>query len=211
MRYDFYGITSLAYMSLVSTGVVELPIKISDIKFDDILINSFQHYSKLTGIPVDELTDGREFDDGIYSRKLRAGVKLILYNKEKIDSRTKHTLWHEVGHDKCKHIRHAEREEKEAHFFATQANAPNAIIKLLRARGYTISKEFIIRCFDISEESANKKMKYLRSYPDIHKNECDDIVLLQFQDFLNSKYPPIARVQADNYFDKMEEQRANWY
>lgn len=81
----------------------------------------------------------------------------------------KHTLWHEIGHIKCGHKKHSEREEIEAHFFAAQANAPNILIKAISQRGYSINVPFLVECFGLSKEAAEKKWN-------IYKNTVSIIV-----------------------------------
>ena len=123
----------------------------------------------------------------------------------------KHSLWHEIGHIKCNHQTHGEREEIEAHFFAAQANAPNILIKAIAQRGYTVDVPFLMDCFGISEEAANKKKSYLSRYSFDHKNEFDDVVHLQFESYINTKYPPKSVHFYDDYYDQLEKEREKWY
>ena len=123
----------------------------------------------------------------------------------------KHTLWHEIGHIKCGHKKHSEREEIEAHFFAAQANAPNILIKAISQRGYSINVPFFVECFGLSKEAAEKKMEYLQKYSFNHCNEYDDLVQLQFAQYLNQKYPPKTNHYYDDYFEDMEKERQGWY
>ena len=135
----------------------------------------------------------------------------ILYNKEKYGPRMKHTLWHEIGHIKCGHKKHSEQEEIEAHFFAAQANAPNILIKAISQRGYSINVSFLVECFGLSKEAAEKKMEYLQKYSFNHSNEYDDLVQLQFAQYLNQKYPTKTNHYYDDYFEDMEKERQGWY
>lgn len=96
-------------------------------------------------------------------------------------------------------------------FFAAQANAPNILIKAISDRGYTIDVPFLIECFGLSEEAALKKMKYLQKYSFNHSNEYDDLVQVQFAQYLNQKYPPKTSNYYDDYFDDMEKEREGWY
>ena len=132
------------------------------IKCKGVMISSYQNYAKKTGLSMDEITLGHELEDAFLLKGLRPGLTLILYNKEKYGPRMKHTLWHEIGHVKCDHKKHSEKEEIEAHFFAAQANAPNVLIKTIAKRGYKIDVRFLMECFGLSEEAAQKKMGYLK-------------------------------------------------
>ena len=210
MHYDWAGITSLAYLTLLELDLHEFPIPVKKIKCKDVLIRSYQKYALKTGLSIEEVTCGYELDDAFLLKGLRPDLTLILYNEEKYDSRTKHTLWHEVGHIKCNHQRHDDRAEIEAHFFAGQANAPNVIIREIAKRGYSIDIPFLIDCFGLSEESAMKKLDYFKRYHFDHTNENDDIVLVQFSNFINFKYPPKTQHFYDQYYDDLEKEREKW-
>lgn len=211
MTCNWRGITSLAYLTLLELNFHEFPIPANKIKCKGVKISSYQKYSKLTGLPIEEITLGHELDDAFLLKGLRPNLTLILYDKEKYSARLKHTLLHEIGHIKCNHQRHSSQEEIEAHFFAAQANAPNVLIKELANRGYTITVPFLMECFGLSEEAAHKKITYLNKYGFEHSNEYDDIILTQFSNYINAKYPPKTSHFYDNYYDDMEKERESWY
>ncbi len=211
MRCDWPNITSLAYLTLLELDLNEFPIPYNKIKCKDVIIISYQKYSKKTGCSIDDITLGHELDDAFLLAGLRPGLKMILYDKEKYGARLKHTLLHEIGHIKCNHKNHGEQQEIEAHFFAAQANAPNVIIKAISQRGYAITINFLMECFGLSEEAAKKKKEYLNKYTFEHCNEYDDVVLMQFSDYINEKYPPKNTNFFDDYYEDMEKQREKWY
>ena len=210
MKPDWKNITSLAYETLVRLRLQSFPIPAKKIKCDGVMITSYQKYSEKTGIPIEHITLGYELDDAFLLKELRPGLQLILYNKEKYNNRVKHTLWHEIGHIKCGHRQHGEIEEVEAHFFASQANAPSAVIKEIARRGYRIDVDFLVQCFELSKEAAQKKMNYLSKYGFEHINKYDEILQMQFSNFINSKYPVKARKIYNDYYDEMEEERKGW-
>ncbi len=211
MQYDWSGITSLAYLTLLELDLHEFPIPENKIKCKGVKISSYQKYAAKTGLSIEEITLGHEFDDAFLLKGLRPDLTLILYDKEKYGARLKHTLWHEVGHIKCNHQKHSEKEEIEAHFFAAQANAPNILIKTIANRGYRIDIPFLMECFGFSEEAARKKKDYLSRYRFDHTNEYDDVVLMQFSDYINAKYPPKTKHFYDDYYDELEKEREKWY
>ena len=211
MYCDWNQITSLAYLTILELNIAKFPIPAQKVKCKGVKISSYQKYSEITGVPISKITLGHESDDAFLLSGLRPNLTLILYDKEKYGPRMKHTLWHEIGHIKCGHKKHGEQEEIEAHFFAAQANAPNVIIKALAQRGYSINAKLLMDCFGISQEAADKKMFYLRKYSFEHKNEYDDLMLLQFSNFLNSEYPPNNRHFFDDYFEEMENNRQDWF
>lgn len=210
MKYDWPKITSLAYLTLLELDLHEFPIPANKIKCKNVMIISYQKYAAKTGLSIEEITLGHEFDDAFLLKGLRPELTLILYDKEKYGARLKHTLWHEVGHIKCGHQQHSEKEEIEAHFFAAQANAPNVLIKMIAQRGYTISIPFLMECFGLSEEAAQKKKDYISKYSFDHVNEYDDVVLLQFTKYIDTNYPPKTPHFYDDYYDDMEREREKW-
>lgn len=210
MQSNWSGITTLSYLTLIELNLNEFPIPASKIKCKDVKISSYQKYAEKTGISIEEITLGHEFEDAFLLKGLRPGLTLILYDKEKYGARMKHTLWHEVGHIKCDHQKHSEQEEIEAHFFAAQANAPNILIKTIAQRGYNIDIPFLMDCFGLSEESARKKKSYLSKYHFDHTNEYDDVILMQFSNYINAKYPPKTTHFYDDYYDDLEKERDKW-
>ena len=211
MNFEWAKITSLAYLTLLELDIHEFPIPAKKIKCKDVIISSYQKYAKITGLPIEKITLGHELEDAFLLKGLRPDVTLILYNKEKYGPRMKHTLLHEIGHIKCGHKKHSEREEIEAHFFAAQANAPNILIKAISQRGYSINVPFLVECFGLSKEAAEKKMESLQKYSFNHCNEYDDLVQLQFNQYLNQKYPLKTNHCYDDYFENIEKERQGWY
>lgn len=211
MKFDWNQITSLAYQSIIELKVKEFPIPTNKIKCKGVKICSYQKYAEKTCLAIEKITQGNELKDAFLLMGLRKNVVLILYNKNSIDSRMKHTLWHEVGHIKCGHHAHGAQEEIEAHFFASQANAPNALIKEIAKRGYTIDMSLLTRCFGLSQDAAQKKIDYLNRHHFNHINEYDEILLMQFSGFINTKFPQKVARMNDSYYDEMEQERKGWY
>ncbi len=211
MKFEWNHITSLAYQSIIELKVKEFPIPANKIKCKGVKISTYQKYAEKTGLTLEEIMQGNELRDAFLMKELRPGLALILYNKEQIDSRMKHSLWHEIGHIKCGHKRHGDQEEIEANFFASQANAPNALIKEIAKRGHTINTNFLTAHFGLSQESARRKTEYLTKHHYNHANEYDEILQMQFANFINSKFPLNAVKMNDCYYDDMEQERKGWY
>ena len=210
MTYDWKGLTSLAYLTLIERNLQEFPIPANKIKCKGVKVVSYQEYAKKTGLSIEQITLGNELKDAFLLKGLRPNLNLILYDGEKYNARMKHTLWHEIGHIKCDHKKHGEKEEIEAHFFAAQANAPNVIIKAITQRGYSVDINFLKDHFGLSEESAKKKMEYLAKYGFNHENTYDDTLLLQFSEYISTNYPPKTQHFYDDYFDELERERSAW-
>lgn len=84
------------------------------------------------------------------------------------------------------------------------------MIKEIAKRGYNINASFLIQCFGLSQEAAKKKIDYLSKYHFEHSNEYDEIVQMQFQSYIDRKYPTKARKAYNDYYDEMEEERKGW-
>lgn len=210
MQCDWNRITSSAYLSLLELNLNSFPINPKKFKFKGVRIASFQKYSEITGLTVEEITCNRELDDAFVLKGLREGVTLILYNKNKYGSRVKHSLLHEVGHIKLNHKKHGAQEEIEAHFFASQMNAPNVLLREISRRGHRVDALALKQHFELSDESAVKKQDYLKRHSFEHSNDFDDVILSQFSMWLNQKFPLKAKHVDDDYFYEMEREREGW-
>lgn len=211
MNIDWNHITSLAYATLIDCGIHELPVAIKNIKCKGARIYSYQKYARLTGKSIEEITLHNELDDAFLINGLRDGLTLILYNQEVYPPRMAYTLWHEIGHIKCGHKKHGAQEEIQANFFASQAIAPNIVIKSLSQRGYAINTAFLSECFGISNEAAQKKIDYLDRHSFSHSNDYDNLVVQQFKKFIDKKYPYKKKYIDNEYYDELEKERENWY
>jgi len=211
VHIDWVGITSLAYIALLALSLKEFPIPTNKIQCKGVKIISYQKYAKITGASEEDITLGHELEDAFLLKGLRPNLDLIFYDKKRNAARVKHSLWHEIGHIVCDHNKHGDREEIEAHFFASQANAPNIVIKNIAQRGYNIDVNLFTEYFGLSEEAAYKKTSYLSKHGFEHTNDYDDAVLEQFSEYINAKYPVKSKHFYDDYFDNLERERETWY
>ena len=210
MYINWSGITTLAYQTLLQMKITDFPLEIKRIKYPKTKIISYQEYSEITGVPITLISQNGSFEDAFVMRNLRPGRIFIFYNKETYDPRMKHSILHEVGHIVCGHCKHGETEETEAHYFASQVNAPNAIIKAVASRGYKVDLSLLMKVFGMSKESAQKKIDYLKKHPFTHANEYDDLLLCQFQGFIGKEFPFKLCAKYDDYFYTMEDERRKW-
>lgn len=210
MHIDWSGITTQAYQTLLRMDIVEFPLEIKHIKYPNTIITSYQEYSRKTGVPLSLISQNGTFEDAFVVRNLRPNLVLILYNQDTYDPRKKHSILHEVGHVACNHRQHGSIEETEAHYFASQVNAPNAIIRAVALRGHKIEISLLMRVFGLSMESAQKKIDYLQKHPFTHKNEFDDVIVCKFQGFIDKSFPFAPQARFDDYFDDMEAERSKW-
>lgn len=210
LHIDWDGITTLAYKTLIELKICSLPVPSTRVKIDGVIISSFQKYADITGLSLQDVTLGNEVNDALLVSGLREGLKIILYNKNKPDSRIKHSLWHEIGHIKCCHKTHGSQQEIEANFFSSQINAPNAIIREIARRGHKINTRSLMLIFGISDESARKKIDYLGRYSYEHTNLLDESITHQFRNFIDSKFPRNIQSISASYYDELEEERKHW-
>ena len=210
MYIDWSGITTLAYQALLRMNVVEFPLGIKNIKYPNTRISSYQEYSRKTGVPISLISQNGALEDAFVLRSIRPNLDLILYNQDTFDPRKKHSILHEVGHVACGHRQHGSIEETEAHYFASQVNAPNAVIKAIASRGHRIEIPLLMRVFGLSMESAKKKIGYLQKHPFTHSNEFDDVIVYKFQEFIDNLFPSAPKARFDDYFDEMDAERSKW-
>lgn len=184
---DHNVITTKAYEAIMFSGLNTLPIdpfKITSAGKYNILVVSYFDFAKLYGAEFLEVSD-----------KLRDGLALmcgahhfILYDSEAYEPRKRFTLFHEIGHIILGHKKQGKTEENEADFFAGQLIIPNALLNEIKKRGYSFDEKFMTENFNVSQASASNRMQFIRRYG-IHSNEFDDIIVTQFMNFLNAKFP----------------------
>ena len=191
--------------------IIFFPDSAKKIKCNNVKIISYQKASQVLDLSIDEITLNHNLNDAFLVSGLHPEISFIFYNEDSNKSRIKHSLLHEIGHIKCGHKKHGDQEEVEAHFFASQANAPNAIIKAIHDRGYQIDVPLLIKCFGLSRESATKKMGYFGRFGFEHPNDLDLLILRQFSTYIDSNFPFKGRRQEDKYFADLEQERESWY
>ena len=128
---------------------------------DDIIIDTVQHYSAVTATPLSELRcPGLE---GAFTIR-KYGKNIILYDDAVSNEQRKHWgIVHEVGHIYLGHTNDDRIEEIEAHFFAAQLLAPEIVLIELAKLNHRISAAYIHNYFNLSFESAQKRIETLRN------------------------------------------------
>lgn len=126
-----------------------------------IIIDTFQNYSRLTGIPIENLTAREKLNDGYTI--VANNIYIILYDEQILYSeRLNWTLAHEVGHIYLNHSRDGSIEEVEAHWFAAELLAPEIIIRAIARQRNEIGRKLdvfdIQDLFHISYEASMKRV-----------------------------------------------------
>lgn len=208
---NFYEITSMAYLDLFAQQSINcFPINPNMYKHKNIKVLSFQRYCKLANISLCELTADKTFEDGFSIQELRPGLKLLLYNEDVCSPRQNFTFIHEIAHLVLNHKIQGGKEETEANFFASQFLAPNCIIRELKNRSQTINQKLFTDFFGLSNIASEKKMDYLLRFPDIHKNEYDDIIIKKFYPALNELFPINNKYYFFDDLEKKQAERDSW-
>ncbi len=206
----FELITSLAYSDLINDGWDCFPIHTESLiesVEDNIIITSFQNYAKITKIDVNVLTLAEKYPDGLAIDGLRPGIKMILYNEDSYTPRMKYTILHEIGHFKCNHKKHGKAEEVEANFYASQFLMPDIILETIKNRGYNIDAKFLTKHFDVSIESAEKKLATLNKFRHHKSTSQDKLILSQFRKYIEKVFPfKVSKSKANRFWDA-EKQR----
>jgi Zn-dependent peptidase ImmA (M78 family) len=206
-RINYLRIVNIAYEIIINQNCNALPLDPLEFKIDSVIIMSFQDYAAKTGIDINTLTRNGKFVDGYtFSQN---GLNVIFYNKDTYEPRARFTLFHEIGHIVLKHDKQSDKNEAEANFFAAQCIIPNALLKEIINRGYSVTKEMITQTFNVSEQVALNRLNYLKEFPDFHKNEYDDILIALFAEYLNSKFPNKKTYDSCDALDD-EEKRSKW-
>ena len=157
---------------------------------DDIIIDTVQHYSGVTGVPLSSL----QCPDlqGAFTIK-KYGKNIVLYDDDIPNERRKHWgIVHEVGHIYLGHKNDNQKEEIEAHFFAAQLLAPEIVLIELARLNHKISAMYIYDHFNLSYESAQKRIVTLRNRGCWNSGAIDKALLEKYK-------PLIHRSEANLY------------
>ncbi len=149
------------------------------------------------------------------------GRQIIFYDDSKPITHIKYSILHELGHPLNNHdfsVSDKEiygRYEVETNYFAAQLLMPEQVLREFTNRGINITKEFLMRYFEVSETAAKKRIETLAKttgeWRSRQEKEYDDIILYKFATFIDSICPP-----RKNYFDFEDEydrqrERDSWF
>ncbi|MDR0223179.1 MAG: ImmA/IrrE family metallo-endopeptidase [Oscillospiraceae bacterium] len=174
LRRENYG--DAARELLLTQDTASFSPDVSEMRFDGkIYFDTFQNYSKLTGVPLKALLPSPCFRDG-YTVAYN-GVFLILTDARSSykpnahrstnavnpeNKRLNWTLAHEVGHIVLGHRGDGEAEEREANGFAAELLMPEPVISALASglnKGITAVE--ISRLFNVSMKAACSRIAAL--------------------------------------------------
>ncbi len=167
MILDWPHITALAYRELLALPGPCLKLPPDPLLFPPrgISIISAHALSRLTeraGFGPDAVSSALMGCDASVMLDTLTGKATIVYQDGMPAPRRDHSIWHEVGHIRLGHSLSTPQEEIEAHFFASQVRAPDALLAELERRGYCMSIPALCRIFGLSREAARKKFRAAR-------------------------------------------------
>ena len=150
------------------------------------------------------------------------GAYIIFYNQFEAPYRVRYSIIHEFGHYTLGHKLSLDREdplyrvqEVEANCFAAQILMPEQLLRACSMRGITISSDFIMQSFDVSEAAAQKRKSTLAktSYEWRSREESryDDIIIEKYSGVLDRIAPSpnyYTYTFEDDY--EREQERNSW-
>lgn len=149
-----------AYKLLISQPARSLGMKAKDIIIPGkkLVFSTIQDFACTTGTSMSDLTVNGKITLG-YHVNLSDKIYLLLHNSDIISESCENwTNIHEIGHICLGHNKNGDREEVEAHFFAACFLMPDPVIRCLEYNGCCVDKRILTRCFNVSPESAEKKL-----------------------------------------------------
>ena len=152
------------------------------------------------------------------------GLYIIFYNHSEPDTRVRFSILHEYAHYILNHKMNLKEEdplyhiqELEANCFAAQLLMPEQLLRECSKRGKTISIDFIMNSFSVSEKAAKKRQHTLANtyyeWRSRAEKEYDDIILMKYADKLNSIAPKPREFHYYDFESEYEKQRERdtWY
>lgn len=213
---DFKLATNTADIFLLTAGITQFPFSLKKllkkITLYNISICSYSKAKQKYGIDPSKLGS----NDGETVK--RADKYIIFYNDDRLKTRQRWTIAHEIGHIVMKHsFENVDEQlyskmEVEANFFAAQLLIPNQIINIAIERGYIITVDFIIRNFNVSEEAAIKKLETVNKNYKYNYKKDDDSLNILFRGFVDMIAP--NKFAEIDYFDEeydMQSKRDEWW
>lgn len=188
MKPDFSKAYNEATNLLLEQSFDSLYIDVRKFKFSGkkIIIDSVQHYANIVHRPVADFTC-KEISGCCVLKKY--GYNIILYDNSGCCEERKHWgIIHEVGHIYLNHTSDGDIEEIEANFFAAQVVTPESVLRyIVNYKGRLNSTE-IYDNFNVSYESALKRVNTLNKNRSFYGNNANDKALID-------KFKPIIKKQ----------------
>lgn len=162
---DFKRLYVMANEILISTRKIEeFPYSIKSLSTEqaDVQVCSYRKAKEKYKIPIE--------DFGSKSAHLEeyCGAHIIFFNEKEEKYRVRFSIGHELGHMMLGHKMNLTEDdplygiqETEANCFSAQLLMPEQLLRECSRRGYTISIDYIMKSFGVSEEAAKKEKRHL--------------------------------------------------
>ena len=194
---------------LILQESIDFPIDIYNILIPNkkIIFSTYQKYADKVGVTIDEISCNGEFNDAMVIKQ--KDTYLILYNDDlKNKGRVLWSLAHELGHIVLDHKNQGEKEEVEAHTFASQLLLPQCLLKKLFKAGIKITIPYLKNKFGLSEKASMSCLKLVgNKLENEYDAEYDDIILNKCSKFIKKELSGLR----DNCYDEdMDNTRNEW-
>ncbi len=186
MRPDFNRAQDTATALLVQQNLCSLYIDVRDFCLPaNIIIDSVQNFCKCTGQSISDFSAKNL--DGACTIK-RSGKSIILYDDDISYVPRKHWgIVHELGHVYLGHTSDDRNSEIEAHFFAAQIVTPEIVLINIAKRQGHLSLSDLTEHFNVSLESAEKRISCLNRKYSYNYGENDKLLEARFSPILDKE------------------------
>lgn len=179
MKPDFDRAQNAATELLLQQDITSLCVDARNFVLPkDIIIDSMQNFSALSQYPISELRS-RHIDGACLLRQ--GDYRIILYDDTISNEQRKHWgIVHELGHAYMNHTSDDKNAEIEAHFFAAQLVTPEIVLVEMCKRQGSLSAYDVYNNFNVSFQSAQKRIQTLQKRPCYNYSGIDRQLLEKF-------------------------------
>lgn len=163
-----------------------------------------------TGIPCRTYSKARNYGLDIEDLGSESAIlvelgdrRIIFYDESKPLPHIKYSILHEFGHFVNGHDlgtkdpEEYHRYEVETNFFAAQLLMPDQVLRELGRRGVSLTKQFLMQHFEVSETAAQKRIETLANTNAERRSrmerEDDGMILWKFSDFIDAICPRVDK------------------
>lgn len=193
MKPDFEKAQNAATRLLLEQNLDSLYIDVRKFNFSqNIIIDSMQNFCALTGYSLVELNKNNI--EGACTL-VRGGRHILLYDDSEENNARKHWgILHELGHVYLNHTNDNRISEIEAHFFAAQVVTPEIVLWDIFKRRGSLSDTDISNWFNVSYESATKRIETMNRRKRYNYGAIDKQLLKKFSPILDQTFSTLSNV-----------------
>lgn len=161
---EFHNARVLAYELLLEQDNPCIGMKAEKVVVPNkkLVFSTLQEYSEITRVSMRDLTANGKISLGCHVN-YNDEVFILLHNNEILYEPCENwTNIHEIGHICIGHTENGDKEEVEAHFFASCFLMPDPVLRILNDSGIEITKQLLTTYFGVSPDAAGKKLNTIR-------------------------------------------------